>query len=406
MKVLLVSPLDLAAPSGVNKQIFGLCRVLTAAGIEAHVAGSSSTQHRFGDRVHSFFATNDGTKKTAATIESQMSALIARESFDVVHSYEPLASPLTTAAMHAHAAATVATFFSRPLGADKSHAPRRWLTRLLARKSTALVDQIQGLVATSRSVQMDVREAFARDAAVIPVGIDGARFHPEARGEGDAPKTDPRTSLLKVLFVGDWQRKERGFDLLYAALERLSAMRPIELAVVGSTQKPGLAQTASLHTRFFGHVSDLRLPELYRRTDVVVAPALDKRVGGSALVEAMACGAPVIASDVGPYKELAAGSGAVLVPAANLDALVAALSVLAARPEERLLRGEANALAAESYRWEHLQGDIISLYERVSPKSRTASLAASAPTAIARAEEAALSDAPNEAAKKLRSLAL
>ncbi len=363
MKVLLVSPVDLASDSGVNKQIFGLARILQSKKIDAHIAGSSSSAHRFGDHVHSFFAPHDGSKKSLATLASQMHSLLQREGFDVVHAYEPFAGPLTSAAMQANNTATVATFFSRALVSTAPTQPNkrrpRWLTRLLVRRTSGVVKNISALIATSRSVQEDVREAFSRDAKIIPVGIDFARFHPERR------EPQLKTSLLKVLFVGDVDRPERGFDLLLHALQRVAQARPVELAVVGSHTRDGLIHNENLHVRFYGHVSDMRLPELYRRMDLVVAPATSKRVGGSALLEAMACGAAVVASDVGPYHEITAGSGAVLFPAGNEDALVAALNVLAARPEERMLRGEANALAAHTYRWDHLVGDVIQTYESV-----------------------------------------
>lgn len=388
MKVLLVSPDDLQKGSGVNKQVFGLQRLLAQAGIEAHIAGTSSSAHRFGDRVHSFFQAFDGTKKCRVIIESQMASLLTRESFDVVHAYDPLSGPLGTAALLAER--TVATFFSRPLATVE----RRWLDRLLARRSSAVLKHSE-LIATSRSVQADVREAFSRDATVIPVGVDFGRYHPQARPIQVA--ADPRASLLRVLFVGDWQQKERGFDLLYAALERVATTRPVELVVVGSQPKPGLAQTASLHVRFLGQCSELRLPELYRHADLVVAPALDKRASGSALLEAMACGAAVVASDVGPYHEITAGSGAVLFPAGNLEALTSTLNVLAARPDERVLRGEANALAAQSYRWDLVGKEVIAIYGRLSPAKPAAE-----PRKVASPRSEPMLSAP---VTKLRSLA-
>ena len=78
MKLLLVSPDDLARESGVNKQIMNLARVLSQAGETVHIAGPTASKHRFGDNVHSFFALPDGSKKQRAVLESQMAALLHR----------------------------------------------------------------------------------------------------------------------------------------------------------------------------------------------------------------------------------------------------------------------------------------------------------------------------------------
>ncbi len=364
MKVLLVSPDDLARESGVNKQVNNLARTLAQAGDTVHIAGPTASKVRLGDNVHSFFAMPDGSKKQSSLIQSQMQALLAREDYDLVHAYEPFLSPLTHAAVES-AQASVATFFSRPLGEDSAKAS--FWGRLAVRRHAALTRRMGAVIATSRSVQADVREAFGLVPRVIPVGIDFGRFHP--RAQDTQRRAGPRDPI-KVLFIGDWQAPERGFQMLHEALLRVSRQQPVELDIIGGGSGPNLARTPSFGARFLGRVSELRLPELYRHADVVVAPAVEKQVSGSALLEAMACGVAVVASDVGPYRELAAGSGAVLFPRGNVDALTSAITVLGARPDERALRGEANAMAAHAYRWDRLIGDLRDAYEAALSSGR------------------------------------
>src|SRR6185436_8792702 len=127
---------------------------------------------------------------------------------------------------------------------------------------------------------------------------------------------DP-TAPMRVLFVGDPKAPERGYQLLLRAAKRASASHPIHLEVVGGTPAATTTVAPGLTLACLGRVTELRMPTLYHQADLVAAPAVDKRVTGSALLEAMASGAAVVASDVAPYRELCAGSGAVVFPTDN-----------------------------------------------------------------------------------------
>jgi glycosyltransferase involved in cell wall biosynthesis len=184
------------------------------------------------------------------------------------------------------------------------------------------------------------REAVERECPGARViehhpGIDLQTFRPGPRPDNGRPR---------VLFVGG-RFAEKGGHLLLSALGP-HAGRELELDIVTPAQvppRPGVR----VH-RLTAH--DHELVELYRRADVFCLPTLGDAVPLS-VVEAMACGAAVVASDVGAISDLLDG-GRVgrLIPPGNLRALRGAVLALARDREARIaLTGAARARCEAHY---------------------------------------------------------
>ena len=253
------------------------------------------------------------------------------------------------------------------------------LQRLVLRSADAVV-ALAGREADMLSSRFGVpRERFV----VIPNGLDLALY-------AEVDESPPEHDQFELLAVGQLL-DYKGHRFLLDALGRLgSESGAIRLRIVthqDTLRRELVAQAKTLgleHVEFEGPLTTTELVERYRRCDIFVQPSLAECFPVTVL-EAMACGKPVIATDVGGVTE-EVGEGGIIVPPGDAAALAAAIHRLAASPDERRRRGEeALRLARARYdgreiaeRLAHLYAD---LFARAKPRSpspfrRTASRAA------------------------------
>jgi glycosyltransferase involved in cell wall biosynthesis len=223
------------------------------------------------------------------------------------------------------------------------------------------------LVAVSENVARRLRErhpAAAGHVHVIPNGVDPARFR-------DRP-ADPASRPYTVGFVGTL-KPWHGLQVLVDAFARLrDAVPEARLLVVGdgpgrAALEAGLAaRDAVAAARLTGAVPPPAVPALLARMDVAVAPYPPQEgfyFSPLKVVEAMAAGLPVVASDIGQLGDLIeSGRTGVLVPPGDARALAAALADLAARPARRAAIGAAArraALARDS--WDEIVARVLDL---------------------------------------------
>jgi glycosyltransferase involved in cell wall biosynthesis len=129
------------------------------------------------------------------------------------------------------------------------------------------------------------------------------------------------------------------------------------------------ARTAGLadRVRFLGAVPHEELPDLLAVSDVLVATSFASETFGIALVEAQACGVPVVASDFGGFPEVVrAGATGLLVPPQDPSALATALRTLLANAEQRRALGEAGQRwVREQFHWERVAERVLEAYRSV-----------------------------------------
>jgi len=168
-----------------------------------------------------------------------------------------------------------------------------------------------------------------------------------------------------VLCFGVW-RPYHGVDVL---LEAWRGIADAELWIVGPvrTAAEDLIASAPPNVRFVPRfVVDRELPAYFRRADLVVLPY--RRIEASGvLFTALAFGAPILATAVGGFLDVAAHGAAALVPPGDPDALHAALVRLLADDAERAALGRAAAAAAAgAYSWDAVAAQTLALYHRLA----------------------------------------
>ncbi len=227
-----------------------------------------------------------------------------------------------------------------------------------------------------------------RKMVTIPPGVDVSRFYPIPREEAREFVGLPADRRM-VLFVGRIEPL-KGIDTLIRAMSCLRTQeigRPVYLVIIGG--EPDLppeqmsAEMARLQRLcddlcmgqmvvFLGKRAQDTLPYYYSAADVVVMPSFYESFGMVAL-EAMACGTPVIASQVGGLAFLVRNNETgFLIPEGEDVALCNALTCLLIDPDLRARLGQIAHQYAQHYRWEIIADRVIELYHELIAR-RTAS---------------------------------
>lgn len=227
--------------------------------------------------------------------------------------------------------------------------------------------------------------ANSRKLVVIPPGVDTSHFYPipvdEARLAIDAP-----CSHKMLLFVGRIEPL-KGVETLIRAVALMQKMgvlkqNPVCLAIIGGDpetgDQPGRQQTEMNRLKslcqevgvgdmviFLGKRSQDFLPYYYSAAEVVVVPSHYESFGMVAL-EAMACGTPVVASQVGGLAFLVQdGVTGYHVPDDDPETLAKYLSILITDTELRRVLGKQAAEYAKAYAWENIAERVVKVYKKL-----------------------------------------
>ena len=292
--------------------------------------------------------------------------------FDVLHVHEPTVPSLSMLACFAAQGPIVATFHT---ATARSRALQVFGTAL-----QPALEKVTGRIAVSPAARRVVVEHLGGDAVLIPNGVDVARF------EGAEP-LDGRQPGPTVVFLGRIDEQRKGLAVLLEALPELVRLVPdVRLLVAGPGDADDVREAvpSSLRDRveLLGLVSEQDKPRVFASGDVYCAPNTHGESFGIVLVEAMAAGTPVVASDLEAFRRvLRDGEAGVLVPVRDAGALAAALGALLLDAPRRERLAAAGRRAVRAYDWASVTRSIVEVYETV---------ALAAPVAVDPSLEAAL----------------
>ncbi|OGF27882.1 hypothetical protein A2468_00375 [Candidatus Falkowbacteria bacterium RIFOXYC2_FULL_46_15] len=202
----------------------------------------------------------------------------------------------------------------------------------------------------------------------IPFGVDTARFYPGL-------KNSTKNRSLKILFVGGLDRAHyfKGIDVLLRAISELRIPdKDYELQIVGEGdmrpeyEKLAVSLGVASKVRFIGGLSDERLAEVYRTADVAVLPSINGHEAfGLVLLEAMASGVPVIASDLpGVRSVFRDGAEGYFAEPGNAKDLRGKLEKILSDDDKRGCMGAAGRrLAVEKYDLKIIKKRLRGIYD-------------------------------------------
>jgi phosphatidylinositol alpha-mannosyltransferase len=371
VKIALVSPYDFAYPGGVCIHISCLAQQFRRMGHEVRViAPASKAVTDFNDRFIPIgrprpVPTGSGTiarLTLSLWLSSRIKKVLEREKFDIIHLHEPLMPMLCTTVLRLAPTATVGTFHAtdgRP-GYNLGRPFSRFFLKKWFRK-------LDGKIAVSQAARKFALSHFPGYYNIIPNGVDLEHFSPEV-----APIERFKDGKLNILFVGRME-KRKGLSYLLEAFGRIKQEVPdSRLIVVGPGTRlrrryeKKVAKKRLQDVVFVGFASYQDLPRYYQTADVFCAPATGSESFGIVLLEAMALGKPIVASDIEGYAGVVSdGVDGVLVPPKDSPSLAQALiNLLKDEPRRREMGAKGRAKALK-YGWESIAGTILDYYKRV-----------------------------------------
>lgn len=244
---------------------------------------------------------------------------------------------------------------------------RWWYSFLNMQKKVA--KQLPYIITVSHNSAEHIAQTFdipRERLRVVYNGIDTSIFHP--------PQKNRRVEN-RLLTVTSGNIAVKGLNYLLEAVAVLRQQHPVELVVIGKgADNPNVQKLVSNlgikdYVKFTGEVSTEELAKQYRSAAVVVVPSTYEGFGLPA-AEAMACGAPVVATTAGALPEVVADAG-LLVPPGDVKALVDSISALLHNKEKRRSLGEAgHKRVAQNFNWRTAAKRTLDVYSEALERQR------------------------------------
>lgn len=361
MRVLLACPYDWTSPGGVQVHVRELAErlrardhrtLIVAPGSDASPGGVVRIVGRpvrvpYGGTVAPISFSPGSWRRLRA----------AMRAFDpdVVHVHEPYTPSTSMLATLAATTPVVATFHAY---LDRS--------RLLEVSGPILrqVDRrIDAAVAVSEAAASFARRVRHGPVEIVPNGVDVARF----AGPADPPEGLPPGR--RILWVNRLD-PQKGFGVMVDAFARLARdLDNVFLLVAGEGRDRVALRSLPRQTRNrvlpLGTVAHDQLPRFYAAADVFCSPALGQESFGMVLVEAMASGVPVVATDIPGYREIVRdGVDGLLVHPNDPAALAHATRRVLSEPELASALAVAGHARATAFAWDAVVPRIEAVYGR------------------------------------------
>ena len=402
MRVGLVCPYSYTYPGGVLAHVEALAEELLGRGHDVRVLAPYDRDDRVARLMHrgarpherelpdhfvplgrTFGLPANGAVSNMSYSPTGVGALrreLLSGGYDVLHVHEPNAGPISWYAIGSARVPLVSTFHSYatkpgPMAIGNLAGQRRVMNKLHVR------------IAVSAAARWTAERFYGGNYRVVPNGIDPGQAI-------DAPK--PVNDRLELLFVGRAEER-KGLPVMLRAFEALRATGvDARLTVAGATAEevePLLLDISDV--TIAGRVSEDEKWRLLHQADLVCAPSLGGESFGIVLLEAMASGTPVVASDIPGYRDVVRdGVDGVLVAPGEPAVLGEKILELSRDTARRSELSAAARERAQEFAWPRVADGVVEAYEDAR------AIAASQPDSARAALDAGLRPALAHAARR------
>ncbi len=370
MKIGLVSPYDWSYPGGVRDHVLHLANEFIAMGHDVRIMAPASGPRR--KLIEKPILKMGGTTPIPIngsiarimldpSIALRVRRVLQREHFDVIHVHEPFVPGLSQTVLRCSNAVTVGTFHA-------SSYPSIYSTSNLAYASTypflrPLFRRLAGCIAVSTAALQFVSRYFPADYRVIPNGVNLDRF-----SEKVAPLSQFMDGKQNILFVGRFE-KRKGAKYLLRAIPQIRERFPhTRFIFVGEGRlRRGFQKFVERHdwkdVVFTGYVSDSELPRYFASAHIFCSPATGGESLGIVLLEAMASGVPIVASNISGYATVVShGIDGLLTTPRSSEELALAIGHLLGHEPLRQQFINAGLHKASDYAWPRVAESIMEFY--------------------------------------------
>lgn len=338
MKAGLVCPYDLEKPGGVQSQVVGLASALLEFGDEVRIIGPGKVDGFDSVDVGETVSVRANRSRVPVSLSPYTSRKVkeAVRGLDVIHVHEPL-MPLASLVALRSGPPVVGTFHADPGAFGKG------LYSLAGKQLNSLLGpNVRRVTAVSPTAAAPLHESL--DVTIIPNGVDLSTF-----------EVDVERNPTRVCFLGrDETRK--GLHVLLEAWEKVVArVNGAELVVMG-------ADRGIDGIEWMGRVDDKTKANVLGSSGVYVAPNLGGESFGIVLVEAMASGTAVLASDLESFQEVG-GEAARYFPVGDAGALAESLTALLQDSQTVAELGAVGRERSRQFDWSVIASAYRQLYE-------------------------------------------
>ncbi len=369
LRVLQVTEFFYPYPGGISEHVKYLTERLRERGHEVHVLTTRFKKEdypqwedppyvrRVGRSVHFIANKSVSSVAIAPRISKKVKEIIEEGGYDVIHTHGPIVPTLPLLAVkHAGNRAVVSTFHAAH---DESLGYELFKGYL-----KKYYERVDVRVAVSEVAKRSVERYFPGEFKIIPNGVDVERFRPDLE---PIPELAERPT---VLFVGRLEPRKGLRFLLRAFPKILERVPEAQLVVVGT----GLKAMRAYYKQFIpdeiedrikmvGFVLPEELPRYYASASVFCSPATSGESFGIVLLEAMASGTPVVASDIPGYRcVLEDGVQGFLAKPEDPDDIADKILRVLEDPDLAKRMGEAGRQKALHYSWARIAQEIEAVY--------------------------------------------
>ena len=368
MRVGIVCPYSFDAPGGVQFHVRDLAQSLIARGHYANVlapaakgytaswftSAGSSVPIKYNGSVAKLSFGPKALARTRKWLETGK--------FDVVHIHEPETLSVGLLALMNADAPIVATFHA---AFDRSRL-REWTAGFMQ----PMLEKIAARIAVSAEARRTLIEHNAGDSVVIPNGVytkafQNAPVNLKFLGSPEAPV---------IVFLGRLDEPRKGLAIYAGAIEQVLAKFPqARFVVAGRGSTEILQPIMSAHPKnveILGEITDSEKQALLKSASIYVAPQLGGESFGIVLVEAMAAGTAVVASDLVAFQAvLNQGQAGRLFKTANSCSLATEILALLENPSSLDQIARAGQARSRLYDWQVVTDQIMAVYQAVIPGS-------------------------------------
>lgn len=362
MKIALVSPYDWCVEGGVKSHIRHLAECFREWGHEVHIFAPASNRHLVADEItvmgrpRPMRVSGSVARITFSWKSPEVKRVLERHHFDVVHLHEPLMPLLPYHFLRYSRAVNVGTFHAAKDRGNRFYGYTTPLTKRWFRR-------IEGKIAVSPAAGKLVSRYFAGYYNIIPNGIDYEHFAGPAE-----PFSEFMDGSSNILFVGR-PEKRKGLRYLLRAYLRVREQVPnTRLIVVGAGDFSRYERIMAPFPDvvFRANVPYADLPRYHRSSTVFCCPNTGNESQGYVLLEALASGDAVVASNIEGFAGVMTHEKeGLLVRPKDPDAIAQAIIRLIRNPRERAEFGEKGRALAEHYSWDNVAHRVMSYYERL-----------------------------------------
>jgi glycosyltransferase involved in cell wall biosynthesis len=253
-----------------------------------------------------------------------------------------------------------------------------WMPKILS-SADLIIGSSDDYIEASDAYRL--KQQFPKKWKSLPFGVNIERFAPREKSLEILEALEFHADIPTVLFVGGMDKAHyfKGVEVLLKALAhvRASGVEMQAICVGEGELRQKYERTAHYLglddiARFVGRVEDEDLPAVYNTSDLLVLPSTSRgEAFGMVLLEAMASGVPVIASDLPGVRSVAHDGGVVVPPGDDIALAKSIIEFFAQSPEDRKTYAEGVRRQAEKkYAWGHIVDTLEIWYQMLVDKSK------------------------------------